>query len=187
MRTVTVLLLLCVVLLVAGCIPSLHRFYEEKDIAFDPALVGTWAAEGDGDTWAFSQSGEKAYDLVYTCDAAPGSFVAVLFKLENSLFLDLYPKLPEAENENCLYRMHVIPGHTVMRVWLDGDKLRLAYMDSDRVEQIIKQKKASIATEGIEGHGPIFTAQTPELRRFLFKHAGDEKLFPEPSEYHRRK
>ena len=47
-------------ILVTGCIvTSVNPLYTEKDLVFDPALVGAWS-EGEGkDTWAFEKAGEK--------------------------------------------------------------------------------------------------------------------------------
>jgi len=61
--------------LLAGCITSLHPFYTEENLIFDPSLLGTWVVidpetgreeAEDGMTWTFTQSGEKGYDLIVT-------------------------------------------------------------------------------------------------------------------------
>ena len=185
MRTVMVVTLFGMILLLGGCMPSLHPFYMEKDLVFDPALVGTWE-ENEGDAiWIFSQSGEKGYDMTCECDEKPEAYNAHLFKLGVFLFLDMYPKSPDTEDD--CSRAFRIPTHLAWRVWLKDDKLRMALLSGDRIEVMINQKKTNIATDVIEDYGRILTAQTPQLRGFLLRNATDPKLFPEPSEYHRRK
>src|SRR5687767_9002144 len=63
-----IVLLAC--LAFAGCVPSWDPFYTEKDLTFEPALVGTWhpveSKEGSSESWAFTKAGEKLYELSQT-------------------------------------------------------------------------------------------------------------------------
>jgi hypothetical protein len=40
------------VLLLSGCVSSIHPFYDEKDVVFDSALLGTWTSI-DKMLWSF--------------------------------------------------------------------------------------------------------------------------------------
>ena len=44
----------------AGCAPSLYPVYTEKDLVFEPALVGTWSTDDPKDgTWSVEKRGEN--------------------------------------------------------------------------------------------------------------------------------
>ncbi|MCK5270910.1 MAG: hypothetical protein KAJ46_09000, partial [Sedimentisphaerales bacterium] len=49
-----------------GCVPSLHSLYTDKDVIFNPNLVGLWAEENAPESWCFTKYDEKSYRLVYT-------------------------------------------------------------------------------------------------------------------------
>ena len=42
MRALKLTVALGLVVLLAGCFPSLHPLYTEEDLVYDSALVGTW-------------------------------------------------------------------------------------------------------------------------------------------------
>ncbi len=73
---------------IPGCLRSLHPLYTEKTLVFEQTLIGTWVDQ-DSSVWTFAQSGQKAYDLIYTEKGSPGRFEARLVKLGKLTFLDL--------------------------------------------------------------------------------------------------
>ena len=114
-----------------GCLPvmSLHPLYQEKDLAFEKELLGTWV---DGDdpndsdsTWQFARSDDskKQYQLIVTDEEGrKGIFTANLVKLDNLLVLDIHPeKFPSGaetvEDMNLPYNaFFFIPVHTFVKV-----------------------------------------------------------------------
>jgi len=114
-----------------GCLPvmSLHPLYQEKDLAFEKELLGTWI---DGDdpndpdsTWQFARSDDskKQYQLIVTDeDGRKGVFAANLVKLDNLLVLDIHPeKFPSGaetvEDMNLPYNaFFFIPVHTFVKI-----------------------------------------------------------------------
>ncbi len=79
-------------LTLVGCIPTLHPLYAEKDLVFDPALLGLWSSDKERETWLFEKESESAYKLTYTdSHGKAGQFTAHLLKLNGNRFLDLYP------------------------------------------------------------------------------------------------
>jgi hypothetical protein len=75
-------LALTVLLTLGGCVPSLQPFYADKDLAFDPTLLGTWIGDDGKDTWEFTKHGERGYKLHYTDkEGRQGRFVVYRFRL----------------------------------------------------------------------------------------------------------
>lgn len=185
MRNLKTAVVLVIILFLAGCVvPSLHPLFTEKDLVFDPALVGTWAEEDQEETWAFLKSGDNVYDLIHTAEGLPVKYEAHLGRLGEFMFLDVYPGEPEVKND--FYKLHLIPVHTFWRVWIEGDVLRIAMLDPDWLKGMIAQKKVKIAHERMED-GIILTASTQELQKFILQYAEDLKAFPDPTKFHRRK
>ncbi len=86
-----------------------------------------------------------------------------------------------AGNGGSSYELHLIQGHWVFRVWLDGDTLRLADLSEDWFKEAANQGKIDIGHEEVNDT-LVLTASTPDLRAFLQQYAEDEGAFPEPED-----
>src|SRR5262245_31731936 len=74
-----------------GCIlTSVYPFYNEKDLAFDSTLLGTWAKPADNESWHFDKQGTHAYQLTLISGGKTNQLQAHLFKLQDQKYLDLY-------------------------------------------------------------------------------------------------
>lgn len=166
----------CLAIAASGCVQSLHPLYTDKELVFEPGLVGTWASEG-GNLWIFLQSGKKAYELVYTEKGTPAKFSAHLVRLGKFLFLDLSPKSPDLKND--LQQAHLLNTHTFSRIWLDRDTLRMTMLEHDWLKKMIDQKKMKIKHERLSDR-IVLTASTKDLQRFALRHADDNGAFPKP-------
>ena len=171
-------------LVTTGCVPSLHPLFTEKTLIFDPALLGNWGNEDQGDKWSFIRSGENGYAVEYTQEGEARKFEAHLVQLGKFRFLDLLPGDLEAKNE--LYKVHFIPAHTGSRVWIEGDVLRIALMDDTWLKSVLSAKPGSVAHENL-GDLIVLTAPTPKLQEFFSKFAEDEGAFPNRGEWRRLK
>ncbi len=188
-RKATVLLAL--VLLLAGCdggpsgnplVPCLHPLFTEADLDFDPALVGVWVEKEGEVTFTFEKSEGMAYRLTITEDEASAPFEAHLVRLGGFWFLDLYPGAPEADE---FYKLHLLRVHSIARVWLVGDHLRLGFLDSKWLRERMEEKSVQIDHQKLEG-AIVLTAATDDLQGLAFRYANDEKAFPEPMELERK-
>ena len=84
---------LLLLFLVAGCLTSPNPFYQEKDIIQDSRFVGTFVSDDSGLTVTISsnQMPDKRY-LVHLVEGGKMSdYRATLFKLKDSLFVDIIP------------------------------------------------------------------------------------------------
>jgi hypothetical protein len=57
-------------LALAGCVPSWNPIFTEKELRFDPALIGNWRPvepeKNSKENWAFARAGEQLYRLTQT-------------------------------------------------------------------------------------------------------------------------
>jgi len=105
-----------------------------------------------------------------------------LAEVGEGLYANIVPvQQASGGNEGSSYELHLIQGHWVFRVWLDGDALRLADLDEDWFKEAVNQGKIEVGHDEVSDT-LVLTASTPDLRAFLQEYAGDEGAFPEPEE-----
>jgi hypothetical protein len=186
MKTKKLLFYMLAVLL-GGCIPvmSLRPLYNEKDVKFDEKLLGTWVQEDNETTWEFTRAEEpkNAYKLILSDEEGKkGLFIAHLVKLQNRLFLDVYPgKMPweeeEAENMDWAYNsIFLIPGHTFLKIDSIELKLKMAWINEDAMKELLKENPGAVKHIVVEDRH-VLTASIKELQAFVLKYADDSRVF----------
>ena len=156
-----------VTILLAGCIPSLHAIYSEKDVIFDPQLVGVWKPkDGDG-TWQFTKRGDKAYQFVCTeNDGDKGNFTAHLTRLGDVMFLDIAPDKDQIASSD-FHRTYLLPLHTFFRVdELSSSHLKLSTMDFEALKRYLAKNPDALPHQKID-NDVLVTASTAELQKFV--------------------
>lgn len=98
------------VLSLVGCVPvdSLNPIYTDKDVIFDPALVGTWVSDNPNEgNLRITRAGQNAYQFVST-ERAEGSWMKTsvyqvhMVNLGGEKFLDVQPMGLELSDEATL-------------------------------------------------------------------------------------
>lgn len=192
MRTLRWLVLALSMISLFSCVWSLLPLFEDRFLVSEPDLVGTWKEDGGEDTWTFEVAEGKTYRLVQRqaeyelnlgqkTEKRPGDtayFQARLGRLGEILFLDFYP----ADNDHSMphndwLTAHLIPAHTVARVWLAKDSLKLVFLDEGWISKAIENGQITLAHVKTES-GYVLTAPTAELQALILKHADDPKAFP---------
>ena len=172
--------------LLGGCIPvmSLHPLFTEETLVFEEKLLGTWVDDSNN-IWEFKDPNEqeKIYKLIFVDnEGQKGSFDARLTKLENKLFLDVYPSEPPWDEEdpnkvewpfNTLFFM---PVHTFIKINGIEPELKLQLTDDDELKKLLKENPNSIEHTSIEDKF-VLTASTKELQAFVVKYADDSRVF----------
>lgn len=184
-------LLLAGLLVAAGCIPSLNPLYTDKDLSFDPALVGAWGDMDDASgSWTFTRSGPQSYGLVIRDKGNTSLMEARLVALGDYRFLDLYPNedgLAAAKVED-FYRAALVPGHLFLKVLQVEPELRLVLLDEEWLDKLLAADPGAIrhnrAAESGRDHRVVLTASTAELQAFVLKHAGGDEAFPSKNSSH---
>jgi hypothetical protein len=170
-----------VAVLLAGCIPSINPFYTEKDLVFEPKLLGEWQAKNDEDQpeqWRFEKREDKAYKLTVTEEKTKtGEFSAHLFKLGPEYFLDLVPsKCDYAATQAFLVGCAMFPGHLLVRVAQFEPELKLAAFDFDWLKGYLEEHPNALAHYQ-ESDVMILTATTADLQHFALAHLAPGQLF----------
>ncbi len=184
--------------LMCGCVPviSLHPLYTKENVVFDKKLLGTWVDDPNetGSTWQFESVNKqkKAYSLGFADDEGlKGSFTVHLLKLNEQLFLDVYPsevpwEMDDPNESKWPYNsMFLLPTHTFLRVDSVGSKLKLRLMLDSQLEKLLEKNPDAISHVVIEDR-PVLTASTKELQAFVLKYADTDKLFTEEIVLNRR-
>lgn len=175
--------------LMGGCVPvmSLRPLYTKENVVFDKKLLGTWVDDPNDPeiTWQFKSidKPENAYKLIFTGeDGMKGSFVAHMLKLQDKLFLDVYPSElpwdPEDPNEiewpyNTLF---LIPTHTFVQIDSAGPRLKMRLMLETQLKKLLEEDPDAIEHVAVEDR-LILTASTKELQAFVLKYADGDKVF----------
>ncbi len=156
-------------LLLTGCtnVVSLNPLVAEKPATTHPALPGTWIDSDGKDTIVIRLNG-PIYAVTYVEKSGTAyKFDGRLFKIGDATFLDLV-----TTNEAPFH----IPVHFAMRIWIDRDTFRMAFLDTDWFK---KQLAQHLSTEKIDGR-TVITAQTPAIQAFLEANAADDKAHGDP-------
>jgi hypothetical protein len=164
--------------LAAGCVPSLQPLYTPDTITFDPALLGTWGQANKEDSWEFTKVGADHYKLIHTDkEKHSAEFAAYLVKVKDQRFLDVYPEDSDAKL-NQLFAMHLVPAHTFLWVPKLGATLELTMMNPDAVKKLLADKPTAVKHEKIKD-SLLLTAAPKELQAFLAA-SNLKELYGEP-------
>lgn len=196
----------CFMLLAAltfqGCITSLHPLYTDKDLTFDARLLGTWHSDGSGDTWKLENLMEKelapykdpkerkekeniksqfvnknTYLLTYKEKGKEAEFLLNLVRLDNELYIDLYPGSLKEKNE--LLEDHYLPVHSYAKIKINGNGFELSFFNSEQIYKLLNDNRIRIKHESFDYY-KVITASTAELQKFVTKYADNKDIFAPP-------
>ncbi len=152
--------------LAAGCVPSLQPLYTPDTLTFDPALIGTWSQTNKEERWEFAKAGDDHYKLTHTDkEKRSAEFTAYLVKVKDRLFLDLYPEDSDAKL-NDLFAVHMVPAHTFLWVPKLGGTLEMTLMNPDAIKKLLADQPTKLKHERIKD-GILLTAAPKDLQAFL--------------------
>jgi hypothetical protein len=178
--------------ILGGCVPvmSLHPLYDEQNIVFDEKLLGLWSSDSN-ETMEFTQpeKKEKTYQLILTSidkdskRPIKGIFDVRLVKIENKLFLDVFPNqsaaggLEEPNEAKWFYNsFFLMPMHSFVKVDSVEPQLKLRITDDDSMKKFLEKDPNAIKHETVEDN-PVLTADTKTLQKFVLKHADSNDVF----------
>jgi len=178
----------------SGCLHTLHPIFTEKDLAYNPKLIGTWkteyqgnkgravitnlAAEGSlelpGNISSIKQNG---YLISYQDENGTISerYIAFLARIGKHLYFDYFPADKKEDKKiDEFFAAHFVKIHTSYRVEISNDgSFELSQLDEGYVTKLIDEKKIRISHETDADDNTVITASTQELQQYLLKY-GDE-------------
>jgi hypothetical protein len=171
---------LILMLILTGCVPSLHQLWTDKRLVYDEAINGKYQ---ESDTvWEFVGNPErKSYGLtIYEKDNQISKLTAHLVDVNGQRFLDLYPS-DEAEIEGGDWlKFHLVPAHLFLRVEQTEPALALAAMNPNAVDKLLAETPGLIKHERIKDDRVILTDSPEKLQQFLIAGIKIEGFFDEP-------
>jgi hypothetical protein len=174
MKPLVLSLALASAITLTGCstLVSLNPFVTDEQAVMDPTLLGVWTDQEGKDTYRISQDG-NGYVIRYSSDSPDTyQFKAHLMAAGDVKLLDLV-----SANEDAFQ----IAVHTPVRLWMEGNTLRIAFLQSDWLKEQAGRQLPTVPAKDrtlITGPGEAF-------RNFLAKAGGDPKACDEPDVLHR--
>jgi len=172
---------------VAGCLPqaSLQPFVRPGTGIEAPGIVGVWADSSAAYRFALeSEDGRPRYVM---SSLGPGAdttrFVFRFARAGGRLFADVevdVRSLPGGAPDPWLWTMH-----TAFRVDLEGDSLRVAFLDDGWVEQALEERRVKVRHETRRGE-VLLTEDTAGLQRMLARIANEPAAFDTAAKFARR-
>ena len=177
--------LAAVALGLAGCypVPSIHPFYNEREVGFEGDLLGLWATEDGKQILRFEDAGENAYKVAYLAEDKWSKYAV---RLGGESYLDVMPDKDayQAAIEPQAF-LPLVNTHTLYRLELDRNRLRISYLDDEWMKT--KLESGEIPLPYAENEDLlVLTGTTAELQSLVMMHAGEEKAFKLLGEFRRQ-
>ena len=178
----------------SGCLTTLHPIFTEKDLAYDPKLIGVWNTENEGKKGKviisnlatenslelpgnISAIKQQGYFIIYKDENGKTSdqYIAFLARIGKHLYFDYYPADKKEDRKlDEFFGIHFVRMHSSYRVEILKDgSFELSQLDGSYVKSLIDQKKIAISYETDAEDDITITASTKELQQYLLKY-GDE-------------
>lgn len=171
---------LAAALLSSACVVSLQPVYEPETIAFDPALVGSWASVDEDVTLAVERGEWHSYHVTVTKGDERYRLSARLTRVGTGLYLDVTPldgtDLPAL----------TLPVHGCYRLAMSEEGITLAELNYERLERRARSGTADLSMVVDARSNVVITATTAEIRQWLALHADEEGVFGAPTPFTRR-
>lgn len=146
---------------------SLDPVATDQEVTVDSQLVGAWESSDSGDqACLILRNGDKGYHIAYFGGGSPVGFDGRLFQAGNARLLELTP----TDGDD----FHV-KGHALARIWMDGGKLRWAFLDTEWLMQ-----QASQLSNHMADNHMLLTAPGSMVRSFIGKYAEDDRAYANP-------
>jgi hypothetical protein len=178
------LVILLISLILAGCVvSSLNPLYTDKDLILLPGLEGTWI-DNDKNFWTFNKAEDNSYQMTYSRDTELKEnaevFDAHLVRLENQIFMDLFPREGAFRDNKGMMAGHYIPTHTISKVQLNGDNLQINMLNPEWIKEMNDERMVFIGHEQVKD-GFLLTANSSDLQKFISTYADDSIAFEKPA------
>lgn len=204
-KLLTATVLVAIVTL-SGCLSALHPLFTEKDLEFDPKLVGSWQVGAEDEVYTFLQGtpesfgdlpqavqrlAGKAYLLTITSRKTgreTGKYYAFLARIGQHLYLDYYPTQTKEQKEYAaFFKKNFVPMHSFFRLKPGYDKntITIGQFAENYLHKLIDKKQIRIRHERRTDGSYVITAPTEELQQYVVKYGDAEEAYQDSKTYTR--
>jgi hypothetical protein len=164
MKTTAIFLVLAASIVTAGQaqVVMVHPFVTDRDAAIDTSLEGVWGDENRRDEIATIRLDGATYSITYWLGSAPIRFRSRLLRTGGAGILDLV---------SASRRNFALPAHLPIRIWVEGNTLHFAMLDSAWLKE---RAMHHLAFENVNGT-LVVTSPGEAVTRFLVAHGSDAR------------
>jgi hypothetical protein len=158
--------LFALTLMLAGCtgLATLRPFVSDSQAVVDAGLAGVWRNANGEATYVVEADG-KALRIAYSEKKDETVKLTVrLWRAGDATFADV----TAAEEEPFQMRLH-----SIMRIWRNGDTLKMAFLDTDWLKE---KARATLKSERVDDH-TVVTSPDEEIRAFVARYGTDDKAW----------
>ncbi|HEX3168497.1 MAG TPA: hypothetical protein VHQ93_19650, partial [Chitinophagaceae bacterium] len=141
----------------SSCLTTLHPIFTEKDLAYDPKLIGTWKIDNQKTDihrvvitnlatessielpGNISSIKQKGYLISYQREHTTERYIAFLARIGNHLYFDYFPADKKEDRKiDEFFEVHFVKMHTSYRVDISKDgSFELTQLDEGYVRKLI--------------------------------------------------
>jgi len=163
--------------LLGACVASLHPLYTEQELVQNDVLVGTWKTEEESWTFKKDKFLPNGYQLLHIYNNNLSYFDAHLVRLEDHLYLNIYPSSMPESDVNYLFNMHRLLLNTFSKIKIEPNALTLSSMDGELLEKRLEDQTIHVDHFYSPDGALILTADTKELQDFVIN---NDTMFTDP-------
>lgn len=169
------------IIFLAGCVLSLEPFYIEESVIEIPELNGKWQpADREGQPEESIEPYVFNNDEILTHDeGGPGLLHVTYFKIDGLIFADTKVKFSKSQSINLLQTYHLINGHMVSRIIIEGNRLIVIPLNVFWFSEYIEKNQFANRIDIDEGTILVNNVSSQEWVKFLRMYGTDKEAFPE--------
>ncbi len=160
MKRIELLLIPALVLLLSSCelgwlgVPSINSIYSTENVITKTGIEGVWYDKADSIEFVITYVDSIGYQVTANFDSSSVYYVAHLVNIEGQTFLDLSPDFYCDSWTTIIgnYGIHALPSHVFAKVSFKDDEINLAFMNYNKLEQILVEYPTIINHALIEDH-----------------------------------
>jgi hypothetical protein len=207
MKKLLIATILVAVVVLSGCLSALHPLFTEKDIVFDPHLVGTWRVGADNEVCKFEKGTPQSFaglpeglqrlsgkGYLVTIEDETGEekakYYAFLARIGKHLYLDYFPAETSTQQEYAdFYKKGFLPMHTFYRFTpgSNNDTITIGQFAENYLRNLIDKKQIRIRHEVRFDGTYVITAPTEELQQYVVKYSDVDDAYENNKTYTRIK
>jgi tetratricopeptide (TPR) repeat protein len=151
----------------------LEPLFDDRDGLVKGTLEGVWADEEEASVLSIEESEAKTYRIDWRQGGDWNRYRARLGQLGGEFYFDLWPD-PAANSNAATEGERLL--HSIYRVQLDSEGLRLLPLNLNHLEQQIRAGTLLLPYEPSEGD-LVFTAPTSDLQTLIIQNSSQEGFF----------